>query len=210
MGRYNRYMPDRNSPGRFWETIKRFSKFYYSGAFKYERSKVHRLRVNPKRQGEIKRLRRELDIPEQGYRIREARRRLRSSYKAYLQWKYNIGTPNEKKVNRWLAIHGAIQTLSKKYRFNRHYPTPYMVAFEDLLYRRPQQSEPSLTGYYLSYPDNRQEPIVLLGDKITEAPRSIGRMVKYCLRGDDNEMTRNIRIYRRSPWWGEWEVSKLA
>lgn len=67
MGRYNRFLPDKNSPRRFWETLERFKRLYHSGITKSEHSKIHELRVDPKRRAEIKRLRHELGIPEQGY-----------------------------------------------------------------------------------------------------------------------------------------------
>jgi hypothetical protein len=89
MGRYCGYLPGENTPTRFWETLGRFKKFYYGGATKRERSKIHKLRANPKRRNDIKGYRRILGIPEQGYGRREARKQLGRFAQAYLELEHD-------------------------------------------------------------------------------------------------------------------------
>ncbi len=206
MGRYNRYLPDQNSPLRFRETLQKFKKLYCSGTTKREWSKVHKLRVSSKRRAEIKMLRRILGIPEQGYGRREAKRRLGRFAEAYLELEYGKKGAYKRKTEAgaWLFIIRCAEQLADAYPLSRHYPAPLTLAFEDLIYKRPQPN-PILRGYFTQ----GDEPTVLLEDAVTEAPEAIALVVKYKLRGDRNEVVRQIRIFNPHSNWGEWQITNL-
>ncbi|MBA7604138.1 hypothetical protein ES703_11257 [subsurface metagenome] len=206
MGRYNRYLPDQNSPLRFRGTLQKFEKLYCSGRTKHERSKVHKLRVNPKRRTEIKRLRHRLGIPEAGYGRREAKRQLGRFAQAYVELEHNKKGAYKRKTEAgaWLFIIRCAQQLADAYRFTKHYPAPLTLCFEDLVYKRPQPN-PILRGYFTE----GDEPTVLLEDAVTKAPETIALVVKYKLRGDDNEIVRRIRIFNRHANSGEWQITNL-
>lgn len=206
MGRYYRDLPDKNSPRRYWETLRKFKKLYYGGATNRERSKVHKLRVNPKRRGEIRTLRHLLGIPEEGYGRREAKRQLGRFAQAYLELEHNKKGAYKRKpeAGTWLYIIRCAQQLADAYRLTKYYPAPLTLCFEDLVYKRPQPN-PILRGYFTE----GNKPTVLLEDAVTKAPEAIVLVVKYKLRGDDNEVVNKIRI---SNWHfnsGEWQIINL-
>ncbi len=228
----------------------RFKKFYCGGATKRERSKIHKLRVNPKRRNDIKGYRRILGILEQGYGRREARKQLGRFAQAHLELEHDdereahfgqvfqeiVDTCLEleederktyldqsclklmrvfsKGVNKtkiaeagaWLFIIRCAQRLADDYRLRENYPAPLTLAFEDLIYKRPKP-EPSLRGYFTT--KDGGEPTVLLEDAQKKAPEVIARVVKYRLRGDDNKVVRQIRIFNRHSNWGEWEFRQI-
>jgi len=206
MGGYYRDSPNENSPRRYWETLRKFKKLYYDGVTKREWSKVHKLRVNPKRQAEIKRLRHRLGIPEQGYGRREAKRQLGHFAQAYVELEHNKKGAYKRKTEAgaWLFIIRCAQQLADAYPLSSHYPAPLTLAFEDLIYKSPQPT-PILRGYFTQ----GDEPTVLLEDAVTKAPEAIALVVKYKLRGDENEVVRQIRIFNRHSNWGEWQISNL-
>ncbi len=208
MGRYYGYLPDENTPTRFQETLGRFKKFYYGSATERERSKIHKLRVNPKRQNDIKGYRRILGIPEQGYGRLEAKKQLGPLAQACLELEHNIKGAYKRKAEAgaWLFIVRCAQKLADVYRLRKNYPTPLALAFEDLIYNRPRP-QPTLRGYFIIGNENQLD--VVLEDAITKAPHAIARVIKYRWRGDDNEVTRQIRIFNRHSSSGEWQITNL-
>ncbi|NVM23372.1 MAG: hypothetical protein HWN68_16505 [Desulfobacterales bacterium] len=171
-----------------------------------------------------------MGIPQEGYGRRDAKRKLASFTQAFLDCMHDKRGSYKRKTEAgiWAAMMRLTREFADKYPLSAHQPMPMALAFEELVYKRPKHHV-ILKGYaYFKDADNPNlvlrvpvpqaseliahghEPIVLLEDGVTKAPQPIARLVKYRLRGDDNEIVKQIRIiFNRDSNWVEWKISSL-
>lgn len=161
-----------------------------------------RLRRQRKYQIDKRKARQELEIPIKGYGRREVER----------GFKQITGSETE------TMLMGAIMDFADKHPLDKHHPMPYLVAFEELFYRRPNlrfMATIGLHGFYsekgvfLFHPKKIRvdESGKLLIDWL-KAPQPIARLVRSKAKGDDNKYTRCVDIETFVDGTIAWAVTK--
>jgi hypothetical protein len=143
-------------------------------------NKIMRLRRQKKYQLDKQRARQRIMKLIEGYGRREAEKRIESI-----------------KPKAWVV--DAVSSFARDHPLDKNHPMPLGVAFEELFYKRPRLGFPLYTGLWGVVKNGN----VFLDDGKTRAPQSIARLVKYKLRGDDNEYTRCVRVV-----YAFWAITK--
>jgi hypothetical protein len=167
------------------------------------------IRRNRQYKEDRQRLRHLMSIPPEGYGRTAARRRLTPFAKAYLDDlnKKRGSYKHRREAGVWMGILSAVRKFALKYPLGKKQPMPVSIAFEEIVYKKPQ-ARFILRGYYQT---NKNGLTILLEDASTEAPYEIERMVMRCIDDDnDNEIVKRVLIFNRHSNWGEWKICNLA
>jgi len=203
-GRYHKVWPD-SEPSRFREVIDYRERLQIGD--KYRFPAIHQLRRNKEFREDKRHTRRIINVPPDGYGVREAREKFAPLARAYLNSVARKGgsRENQNLAGAWAAILSAIHKFADKYPLAKSQPMPLHIAFNEIIYRRPK-TEFRLQGYYQKEGPRLR---VLLEDAKTDVPQPIQRLVTYKYRGDDNEFTKQIRFSNQVGDSGCWEFRKI-
>lgn len=130
-----------------------------------------RLRRQKKYQNDMQEQRRVIGIPAEGYSRREADSVLR-------------------RIKSRTPVMLAVYQFARDHPLDKNHPMPCYIALEELFLKRPR------TGFLLctALGGIVKDGEVFLEDGETKVPQAIARLVKYKLRGDDNEHTQCVTI----------------
>lgn len=201
--RYDREFPDITEGHRFYKAIKAHERALFGDAFRAGRLRV--LRRSKAYRDDIRRTRAIVGIPPEGYGRREASKKLSPYARAFvdcLQGKRG-SYKRRGEAGRWAVLVLFVEMFAREHPLGNRRPMPVIVAFEEIVYRGPRP-EFVLRGFF----HGTDKPVVLLEDAVTKAPEAIARMVRYRIRGDDNEVVRRIRIFNRVRDSGEWAINQ--
>ena len=147
-----------------------------------------RLRRQRKYQIDKRRARQELQIPIEGYGRREVER----------GFKQIAGSETE------TMLLGAVMDFADKHPLDKHHPMPYLVAFEELFYRRPNLRFMAITGLHGFYSEKGVflfHPKKISFDKNgkllvdwLKAPQPIARLVRSKAKRKNNKYTRCVHL----------------
>jgi hypothetical protein len=180
------------APDRFDEVIqirkKLLTEIVNDDRHNWAITNLMRLRRQRKYQIDKRKARQELEIPIEGYGRREVER----------GFKQIAGSDTE------TMLLGAVMDFADKHPLDKHHPMPYLVAFQELFYRRPNlrfMATVGLYGFYsekgvflfhpkkISFDENGK----LLVDWL-KAPQSIARLVRSKAKGNNNKYTRCVHL----------------